>query len=118
MRRPGPHPRLSSDATRSARRGDAAERHHLAPCDKSKEDGMAGELKIEVNDVVHSVAASPETPLLYVLRNELHRRAPRGHCRHREVRAIRGTRERVARCAEPRVIDRRIYILRVDRRGL
>ena len=64
---------------------------------------MAGELKIEVNDVVHSVDASPETPLLYVLRNELHRRAPRGHCRHREVRGIRGTREGVAHCAEPSV---------------
>ena len=61
---------------------------------------MAGELKIEVNDVVHSVDASPDTPLLYVLRNELHRRAPRGHCRHREVCGIRGTREGVARYAE------------------
>ncbi len=78
---------------------------------------MAGELKIEVNDVVHSVDASPETPLLYVLRNELHRRAPRGHCRHREVRGIRGTREGVARCAEPSVIDLLLYSGRVDRLG-
>jgi predicted dehydrogenase len=29
------------------------------------------------------------------------RRTPRAHCRHREVRGIRGTREDVTRCATP-----------------
>ena len=37
-------------------------------------------LKIKVNGRVHSVAASPNTPLLYVLRNELRLNGPRFGC--------------------------------------
>jgi hypothetical protein len=33
---------------------------------------MASKLKIKVNGLVHSVTASLDTPLLYVLHNELH----------------------------------------------
>jgi nicotinate dehydrogenase subunit A len=39
-----------------------------------------GTLKLKVNGAAHSVAASPDTPLLYVLRNELHLRGPRFGC--------------------------------------
>jgi aerobic-type carbon monoxide dehydrogenase small subunit (CoxS/CutS family) len=41
---------------------------------------MAEKLKIKVNGRVHSVAASPNTPLLYVLRNELRLNGPRFGC--------------------------------------
>jgi aerobic-type carbon monoxide dehydrogenase small subunit (CoxS/CutS family) len=41
---------------------------------------MAGALKIKVNGLVHSVTASPDTPLLYVLRNELELHGPRFGC--------------------------------------
>ncbi|HLI85607.1 MAG TPA: (2Fe-2S)-binding protein [Bryobacteraceae bacterium] len=41
---------------------------------------MAGELKIRVNERVWNVAASPDTPLLYVLSNELMLRGPRFGC--------------------------------------
>jgi aerobic-type carbon monoxide dehydrogenase small subunit (CoxS/CutS family) len=41
---------------------------------------MATKLKIEVNGRVQSVSASPDTPLLYVLRNELHLIGPRFGC--------------------------------------
>jgi aerobic-type carbon monoxide dehydrogenase small subunit (CoxS/CutS family) len=37
-------------------------------------------LKIKVNGRVHNVAASPNTPLLYVLRNELRLNGPRFGC--------------------------------------
>ena len=33
---------------------------------------MASKLKIRVNGLVHNVTASLDTPLLYVLHNELH----------------------------------------------
>ncbi len=33
---------------------------------------MPNELRITVNGTNHSVSAAPQTPLLYVLRNELH----------------------------------------------
>jgi aerobic-type carbon monoxide dehydrogenase small subunit (CoxS/CutS family) len=33
---------------------------------------MASSLRIKVNGLVHSVSASLDTPLLYVLHNELH----------------------------------------------
>jgi aerobic-type carbon monoxide dehydrogenase small subunit (CoxS/CutS family) len=41
---------------------------------------MAGELKIRVNDRVHNITANPETPLLYVLMNDLELRGPRFGC--------------------------------------
>jgi aerobic-type carbon monoxide dehydrogenase small subunit (CoxS/CutS family) len=41
---------------------------------------MATKLKIRVNGIVHRVLASPDTPLLYVLRNELELRGPRFGC--------------------------------------
>ena len=41
---------------------------------------MANKLKIKVNGRVHKVAASPNTPLLYVLRNELRLHGPRFGC--------------------------------------
>ena len=41
---------------------------------------MASKLKIKVNGLVHNVTASLDTPLLYVLRNELHLHGPRFGC--------------------------------------
>ena len=41
---------------------------------------MAGELKIRVNERVSTVAAAPDTPLLYVLSNELRLQGPRFGC--------------------------------------
>jgi len=41
---------------------------------------MATKLKIQVNGVVHNVTASLDTPLLYVLHNELHLHGPRFGC--------------------------------------
>ena len=41
---------------------------------------MATRLKISVNGLVHSVSASLDTPLLYVLHNELHLHGPRFGC--------------------------------------
>jgi aerobic-type carbon monoxide dehydrogenase small subunit (CoxS/CutS family) len=41
---------------------------------------MASELKIRVNERLFTVAASPDTPLLYVLANELALRGPRFGC--------------------------------------
>ena len=41
---------------------------------------MATKLRIRVNGRVHRVSASPDTPLLYVLRNELHLIGPRFGC--------------------------------------
>jgi isoquinoline 1-oxidoreductase alpha subunit len=41
---------------------------------------MASKLKIKVNGLVHSVTASLDTPLLYVLHNELHLHGPRFGC--------------------------------------
>ena len=37
-------------------------------------------LKLHVNGKVHAVTATPDTPLLYVLRDELHLRGPRFGC--------------------------------------
>src|SRR5205085_11994620 len=42
--------------------------------------GMASKLRIKVNGLVHSVTASLDTPLLYVLHNELHLHGPRFGC--------------------------------------
>jgi aerobic-type carbon monoxide dehydrogenase small subunit (CoxS/CutS family) len=44
------------------------------------EEGMVDELKIRVNERPSSVAASPDTPLLYVLTNELNLHGPRFGC--------------------------------------
>src|SRR4026208_756532 len=41
---------------------------------------MARKLRIRVNGLVHSVSASLDTPLLYVLHNELHLHGPRFGC--------------------------------------
>ena len=41
---------------------------------------MASKLKIRVNELEHRVSASPDTPLLYVLRNDLHLIGPRFGC--------------------------------------
>ena len=41
---------------------------------------MASSLKISVNGLTHSVTASLDTPLLYVLHNELHLHGPRFGC--------------------------------------
>ena len=41
---------------------------------------MAGEIKIRVNEQVHSVTADPETPLLYILMNDLQLQGPRFGC--------------------------------------
>src|ERR1700753_1022454 len=41
---------------------------------------MASKLKINVNGLVHNVSASLDTPLLYVLHNELHLHGPRFGC--------------------------------------
>jgi isoquinoline 1-oxidoreductase subunit alpha len=41
---------------------------------------MADKLTISVNGAQHSVSAAPETPLLYVLRNELKLSGPRMGC--------------------------------------
>jgi aerobic-type carbon monoxide dehydrogenase small subunit (CoxS/CutS family) len=41
---------------------------------------MPSKLRIRVNGLVHSVSASLDTPLLYVLHNELHLHGPRFGC--------------------------------------
>jgi isoquinoline 1-oxidoreductase subunit alpha len=41
---------------------------------------MASELTVSVNDAQHVISASPQTPLLYVLRNELKLSGPRLGC--------------------------------------
>ena len=41
---------------------------------------MAGEIQIRVNEKLHSVAVDPETPLLYVLMNDLQLQGPRFGC--------------------------------------
>jgi isoquinoline 1-oxidoreductase subunit alpha len=47
---------------------------------RREREAMASKLKIKVNGGVHDVAASPNTPLLYVLRNELRLNGPRFGC--------------------------------------
>jgi aerobic-type carbon monoxide dehydrogenase small subunit (CoxS/CutS family) len=42
--------------------------------------GMANKLRVKVNGLSHSVAASLDTPLLYVLHSELHLHGPRFGC--------------------------------------
>jgi aerobic-type carbon monoxide dehydrogenase small subunit (CoxS/CutS family) len=41
---------------------------------------MAGKLRITVNGERHSISAAPDTPLLYVLQNDLELRGPRFGC--------------------------------------
>ena len=41
---------------------------------------MASSIKIKVNGLMHNVTASLDTPLLYVLHNELHLHGPRFGC--------------------------------------
>ena len=45
-----------------------------------EEGNLASKLKIKVNGLVHNVTASLDTPLLYVLHNELHLHGPRFGC--------------------------------------
>ena len=45
-----------------------------------REVGMAASLTIRVNDELHEIAADPDTPLLYVLSNELRLKGPRFGC--------------------------------------
>src|SRR4051812_4896018 len=45
-----------------------------------REARMANSLKIKVNGLTHGVQASLDTPLLYVLHNELHLHGPRFGC--------------------------------------
>ena len=51
---------------------------------------MASKLKIKVNGLVHSVTASLDTPLLYVLHNELHLHGPALWLRPRPVWCLLG----------------------------
>src|SRR5262245_24572889 len=51
--------------------GGAREAH------QPEEGRMASKLRIKVNGLMHSVTASLDTPLLYVLHNELHLHGPR-----------------------------------------
>jgi aerobic-type carbon monoxide dehydrogenase small subunit (CoxS/CutS family) len=46
----------------------------------AKAPAVADQLSLKVNGVQQAVAAAPETPLLYVLRNELHLTGPRFGC--------------------------------------
>jgi aerobic-type carbon monoxide dehydrogenase small subunit (CoxS/CutS family) len=41
---------------------------------------MASKIRLKVNGLVHSATASLDTPLLYVLKNELHLHGPRFGC--------------------------------------
>jgi len=41
---------------------------------------MAGDLKLRVNGVVREIESAPDTPLLYVLTDELHLQGPRFGC--------------------------------------
>src|SRR3954462_953877 len=50
-----------------------------APVDEGG-DHLASKLKIKVNGLVHNVTASLDTPLLYVLHDELHLHGPRFGC--------------------------------------
>src|SRR3954452_4195925 len=47
---------------------------------RMRRDKLASKLKIKVNGLVHNVTASLDTPLLYVLHNELHLHGPRFGC--------------------------------------
>jgi aerobic-type carbon monoxide dehydrogenase small subunit (CoxS/CutS family) len=47
---------------------------------RNQEEILASKLKIKVNGLVHSVTASLDTPLLYVLHNELKLHGPRFGC--------------------------------------
>ena len=55
---------------------------------------MADELKLEVNAETHAVTVSPETPLLYVLMNDLGLLGPRFGCGLGAVRRLLRARRR------------------------
>ena len=63
---------------------------------------MASKLKIKVNGLVHNVTASLDTPLLYVLHNELHLHGPALRLRPRAVRCVLGA---AGRQGDPLVRD-------------
>jgi aerobic-type carbon monoxide dehydrogenase small subunit (CoxS/CutS family) len=48
--------------------------------DAARRDYVASKLRIKVNGLAHNVTASLDTPLLYVLHNELHLHGPRFGC--------------------------------------
>src|ERR1700731_2781443 len=48
--------------------------------DRAKKEHMANELTLTANGAQHVVTAAPETPLLYVLRNDLQLRGPHFGC--------------------------------------
>src|SRR5262245_66682161 len=45
-----------------------------------REAKMASDLQLKINEQVHTVSAEPDTPLLYVLTDELHMQGPRFGC--------------------------------------
>src|SRR4051812_8738884 len=47
---------------------------------RTEKEGMAKTISMKVNGRVQKVTASPDTPLLYVLHNELHLHGPRFGC--------------------------------------
>src|SRR3954466_1166061 len=57
-----------------------SEREPLRQRFSIREARMANSLKIKVNGLTHGVQASLDTPLLYVLHNELHLHGPRFGC--------------------------------------
>ena len=63
---------------------------------------MASKLKIKVNGLVHNVTASLDTPLLYVLHNELHLHGPALRLRSGAVRCVLGA---AGRQGDPLVRD-------------
>lgn len=73
---------------------------------------MAGTLTITVNGAQHRVAAAPDTPLLYVLRNELQLHGPKFGCGleqcgactvHVNDRAVRSCQMPVSQVADAQV---------------
>jgi len=54
-------------------------------------------ISLKVNGVVHSVAAEPDTPLLYVLRNDLELNGAKFGCGLEAVRRLHGPARRACR---------------------
>jgi aerobic-type carbon monoxide dehydrogenase small subunit (CoxS/CutS family) len=48
--------------------------------EETREEPMAGKIKLRVNERVHEVDAAPDTPLLYVLADDLRLQGPRFGC--------------------------------------
>jgi aerobic-type carbon monoxide dehydrogenase small subunit (CoxS/CutS family) len=75
---------IDSLLSRRARNSVPARRLSCAAADRAASDGwgdeLANSIKIKVNGLTHGVSASLDTPLLYVLHNELHLHGPRFGC--------------------------------------